>query len=148
MIPGVVGADPELVLGEDHPVGLDAPQLRLPERRAVRHHGARPRDRDGLPGGDVRSAADDRRRRCLADVDHVDRQPVGVRVRLGLEHAADHEVLERGDAVVVDRLDLGARHRQPLGERGRAELGPAVLVQPFEWQAHQPNCSRKRTSLS
>ena len=76
------------------------------------------------------------------------RQAVGVGVLLGLEHPADDEVLERGDAVVLDALDLGAGHRQPLGERGRVERRADVLVQPFERDAHQPNCSRKRTSLS
>ena len=33
------------------------------------------------------------------DVDRADGQPVGVRVALGAQHAADEEVLERADAV-------------------------------------------------
>ena len=57
-------------------------------------------------------------------------QAVGVGVLLGLEHLADHEVLERGDAVALDALDLGAGHGQALGERERVQLGRAVLVQP------------------
>ena len=67
---------------------------------------------------------------------------------LALEHAADDEVLERADAVVLDALDLGAGHRQPVGERVRVERGSQYSLQPFERHAHQPNCSRKRTSLS
>ncbi len=67
---------------------------------------------------------------------------------LGLEHPADDEVLERGHAVALDALDLGAGHGQALGELVRVERRRAVLVQPFEGDAHQPNCSRKRTSLS
>ena len=39
------------------------------------------------------------RRLALADVDGADAQPVGVGVLLGLQHAADDEVLQRGDAV-------------------------------------------------
>ena len=84
----------------------------------------------------------------LADVDQAHAQAVGVRMLVGLEHAADDEVIERGHAVVVDRLDLGAGHRQAVGERVRVERRVDVLAEPLERNAHQPNCSRKRTSLS
>ena len=67
---------------------------------------------------------------------------------LGLEHASDDEVLKRANAVTLDALDLGAGHRQPVGERVRVEVGTDVFVKPEERDAHQPNCSRKRTSLS
>ena len=144
----VVGADRELVLGEDHPVGLDPTELAHLELRAVGHHRPRPRDRDRLARADVRRTADDLRRGRAADVDHAQAEAVGVGVAQALEHAADDEVLGRGDAVVLDPLDLGAGHRQPLGERGGVELGGAVLVQPAERGAHQQNCSRKRMSLS
>ena len=76
------------------------------------------------------------------------RQPVGVGVLLGAQHPADDEVLERADAVVVDALDLGAGHRQPLAELvAPAGPGAHVLVQPVERDPH-PNCPRKRRSLS
>ena len=39
-----------------------------------------------------------------------------------LEHVPDDEVLERADAVVLDALDLGAGHRQALGERVGVEV--------------------------
>ena len=65
-----------------------------------------------------------------------------------LEHLADDEVLQGIDAVMLDALDLGAGQRQPLGQRGDVERRSAVLVQPFHRDAHQPNCSRKRTSFS
>ena len=58
-----------------------------------------PRHRDGLALGDVGRAADDLRGVALPHRDHADGQPVGVGMRLGRQHAADHEVLERGDAV-------------------------------------------------
>ncbi len=51
-------------------------------------------------------------------------------------------------AVVVDALDLGARHGQAHGQLARGQVGAHVVVQPLQRQAHQPNCSRKRRSLS
>ena len=81
--PLVQGADADLVLGQDHPVGLDAPQLRLLELHAARHHRARPRDRHGLALGDVRRPAHDLRGVALAQRDHADGQPVGVGMLLG-----------------------------------------------------------------
>ena len=53
-------------------------------------------DRDRLAGGDVRRAAHDLPRLPVADVDHADGQTIGVGVLVGVEHAADDEVLERG----------------------------------------------------
>ena len=147
--PGVLGPDRHLVLGQDHPVRLDAAQARDAELRAVGHDGARPRDGDGLPGGDVRRPADDLLGpAALAHVDEADGQAVRVGVALGLEHAADDEALQRADAVVVDRLDLRAGHRQALVDRRDREAGVDVAQQPFEGDAHQPNCSRKRRSFS
>ena len=67
--PVVVGADRDLVLGQDHAVGLLPAQLGPLEPRAVGHHRAGPRDRDGLAGGDVRRAADDLRGAPSPDVD-------------------------------------------------------------------------------
>jgi hypothetical protein len=146
--PRVVGADPELVLGQDHPVGLDAAQLGHAELRAVGHDGAGARDGDGLAGRDVRRAADDLLGPVVADVDHADAEAVGVGVPSGLDDLADDEALERVDAVVVDGLDLRARHGQALLERADRQAGVGVLLEPFERDAHQPNCSRKRRSLS
>ena len=57
----------------------------------------------------------------LADVDDADAEPVGVGVLVGLDDLADDEVLKRGDAVVLDSLDLGAGHRESLGELGGVE---------------------------
>ena len=121
--PVVVGADRDLVLGQDHPVRLDAAELGLLQARAVGHDRARLGDRHDLPGRDVRGAAHDLALVAGADVDRADGQPVGVRVLLGGEDAADEEVLERGDAVRVQRLDLGAGHGQAVLELGQAEPG-------------------------
>ena len=146
--PGVVGADRQLVLGEDHPLGLHAAQLGLAQARAVGHDRAGLRDGDRLAGGDVGRAADDRRDVALADRDLADAQPVGIGVALGLEHAPDDEAIELAHAVVVQRLDLGAGHRQALLELAQRQPGVAMLAQPFERDEHQPNCSRKRRSFS
>ncbi len=145
--PVVVGADRELVLGEDHPVGLDAAQLGPLEPRAVGHDRPGSCDRDDLAGSHVRGAADDLAHVAVADLDRADREPVGVRVALGAQHAADREVLERVDAVAVDGLDLRAGHRQPVLEVVGAEPGVAVVVEPEDRNPH-PNCSRKRRSFS
>ncbi len=92
--PGVVGAEPDLVLGEDHPVGDLAAHLAPLELEAVRQHRAGQRDRDGRAGAEVPRAADDRARLALADVDLRQLESVGVRVLHGLEHAPDAEAPE------------------------------------------------------
>ena len=143
----MIGADRDLVLGQDHPGGFDAAQLCLAELRAVRHHRAGPRDRNGLSRPDVRRAADDLRRLAVADVDHAHGQPVGVRMLVGAQDLADDEAVERADAVLVDALDLGPCERQPLGELAQPEVRAHVVVEPFQRDSH-PNCSRSRTSLS
>ena len=145
--PVVVGADRDLVLGQDHPRGLDAAQLRPSQLRAVGHHGARLGHRDDLAGGHVRRPAHDRALVAGPDVDRADGQPVGVRVAFGAEHAADEEVLERAHPMPVDGLDLRPAHREQVLELGDADARVAVVVQPEERDPH-PNCSRKRRSLS
>ena len=118
--PVVVGADGELVLGQDHPLGGDAAQLRGPERRPVGHDGAGSRDRDRLAGRDVRRTADDRRGVPLPHGHVADGQAVGVRVALGGEDAPDDEEVERRDAVVVDPVDDGPGQVEPVGQLPRS----------------------------
>ena len=143
----VVVADLELVGGEDHPFRGDPAQLRLAQLLAARHPRAGERHRDGLAGGDVGGAADDRPRAVLADLDRADPQPVGVGVLDRLGHLADDEVVRRGRADDVDPLDLGAGHHQPLGQLLDRDAGVAVLAQPGVRHPHE-NCSSIRTSLS
>jgi hypothetical protein len=145
--PVVVGADRQLVLGEDHAVGLDAAQLGPLELGPVGHHRAGESDGHRLAVRHVGRAANDLARLAVADVDHADAEAIGVRVALGGEHAADDEVLQRGHAVRVDALDLGAGHRQALGELVRRQPGVAVGVQPLDRKSH-PYCSSIRRSLS
>ena len=145
--PVVLGADRDLVLGQDHPARLLAAQLGLLELGAVGHDRAGRGDRDGLAGRDVGRAADDLVRLALADVDRADGQPVGVRMALGAQDLADPEELERGDAVAVHAVDLGAGHRQARRELVRGQAGIDVVVEPEQRQPH-PNCSRKRRSFS
>ena len=143
----VIGADRELVLGEDHPVGLDPAQLRALELRAVGHDRAGRRDGDRLARRHVGRAAHDRGRLACADVDDAHGQAIRVGVALGRQDATDAEVLQRRDAVRVDAVDLRAGHRQPLAELLRGQAGIAEVVEPEERQPH-PNCSRNRRSLS
>ena len=144
----VLGPDRKLVLGQNHPLGLDPAQLGRLQLGPVGHHRSGPRDRDRVSGAYVRRAADDLRRLAIADVDPAEAEAVGVRVRARLEHPTHNEPLERAHAVVLDALDLGPGHGQALGERARVFRRSAVVVKPFERYAHQPNCSRKRMSLS
>ena len=145
--PVVVEADRDLVLGQDHALRRHAAELGALEPRAVGHHRAGLGDGHGLAGGDVGRAADDRGHVALADGDLADAQPVGVRVLLALEHAPDDEVLQRRDAVRVDAVDLGAGHRQALGQHGRRQPRVDVVRHPEQGQPH-PNCSRSRRSFS
>ena len=143
----VVGPDAELVLGQDHPVGLDAAQPGLAERRAVGHHRAGSGDRDGLPRLHVRRAAHDLDKLARADVDHAHPQPVGVGVLFGLQHVPDDEVVDRTHAVVLHPADLGPREVEPVGELVRRQRRIDVVAHPVEGQPH-PNCSSIRRSLS
>ena len=61
MIPRVLGAEADLVLGQDHPVGDLAAHLAPVELEPVRQHRARQRDADGGADAEVPGAADDRR---------------------------------------------------------------------------------------
>ncbi len=116
--PGVVVAEAHLVLGEDHPSRSLAPELALVERHVEdREVRAGERDRDRRPCLEVPGAADDLARVALPHVDLTYAQPVGVRVRLDLEHATDEEAADVavlvGDADVEDPLDIERRDREP-----------------------------------
>ncbi len=155
------GADLQLALGQDHPFGDDTAELGLLELRAIGHHRPRPGDGDGLPGGDVGGTAHDCRGRPLApviaavaiqpagrpEVDLAHAQPVGVGVRLHVEHTPDDEAVGAAHTVVMDRLDLRPGQRQALLDLVYVERRVTVFPEPCERHAHQ-NCSRKRRSLS
>ena len=91
----MVVAEADLVLGQDHPARRLAAQLALVER-LVEDRQERPgkRDGDGRAGLEVPGAADDLARVSLPHVDLADAQPIRVRMRLDLEHAADEEAAE------------------------------------------------------
>ncbi len=143
----VVGADRELVLGQDHPLRFDASEVRGGERAPVGEQRTGPGDRDDLAALHVGGATHDLGPLAVAELDLAHLQALGVRVRTGFEHAADEISGAARRPVMLDPLDIGARQREPLGERLGAELGRAVDVKPLEGDAHQ-NCSRKRRSFS
>ena len=147
---GAVEGESQLALGKDHPLRHHPAQVRRLELRSVRHERPGARDRDGLAGGHVGGSAYDGRSLCgvtRPEVHLADLQPIGVAVRLHLEHAADEEAVDGAHPVVMDGLDLRAGHRQPVRDLGGAQAGITVFAQPGERGLH-PNCLRKRRSLS
>ena len=140
--PGVILAEADLVLGEDHsPRELPAKGAfveRLVQDREIR---SRERDRDRRTGLEVPCAADDLPRVAFSDVHLAHAEPVGVRVRRRLEHAADEEAAEIsvgvGDAGIDDALDLERRDREPVRDLVGGGVDRDVLAEPREWRAHQ-----------
>ena len=134
---------PELALGQHHPRRLDAADRRGLERRPlavarVDQLGAFARERDALPGCDVRSAAHDGPRHARAVLDGRELEAVGVGMRVDREHLGDRHQLAVPVADALDPLDLGRRHREPLGERIDVEVVGEVdvVAQPLEGDEH------------
>ena len=108
--PGVVGAEVELVLGEDHPLG-DLRRAACAARASARSGSVAPGSATATfaPGAEVPGAADDRVRPVLPHVDRRELQPVGVGMLLRLEHVADAEEPEvAGHADAVRRRSTSA----------------------------------------
>ena len=119
----MVGAEIDLVLGEDHPLGHGPAQLAPLECQPVRQR--RPGERDGHrgSGAEVPGAADDLIGLVLTHVDPAELEPVGIRMLVGFEDAADPEEREVSlDAALLDPVHLGSRDR----ERVRDLLGGCV----------------------
>ena len=111
----MVVSEADLVLGEDHPARRLPAQLALVERLVEdRQEGTRQRDRDRRARLEVPRAADDLARVPLPHVDLAHAQPVGIRVRLDREHAADEEATE----VAVEVRDADVDHALDLERRG------------------------------
>jgi hypothetical protein len=133
--PGVVLAEADLVLGQDHPARRLAAELPLVERdvedRQVR---ARERYGDGRSHLEVPGAADDLARVALPHVDLAHAQPIRVRVRSDLEHLPDQEAAEVavdvGDAHVDHTLDIERGDRQPARNLLRRRVDGDVLAEP------------------
>ena len=120
----MVGAEPDLVLGEDHPArDLAAKRPLLERAREAREERAGQADRDGRARAEVPGAADDLLRVGVADVDLAELEPVGVRVRLGADDAPDDEVAEVaalvGHADLDQALDLERRDGEPPRDLAR-----------------------------
>ena len=93
--PGVVGAEPDLVLGEDHPARDLAAQLTLVERpgKPGEHAPGSP-TATVAPDAEVPGAAHDLARLALPHVHLAELELVGVRVLSGLDDAPDAEEAE------------------------------------------------------
>ena len=149
--PGVVLAQADLVLGQDHPPRVLAAQFALVEGCVQdRQQRSRKRDRDRCADLEVPGAAHDLAHVALCHIDLTDAQPVSVRVRLHREHLADEEAaeiaVEIGDADVDDALDLGGRDGQATRDLFRGGIHRHVLAQPGERGVHQ-NWVSSRGSL-
>ena len=148
--PRVVGAELDLVLGQDHPVRELAANLALVELQPAREDRAGQRDGHGRARAEVPGAADDLARLALPHVDPAQLEPVGVRVLLGRDHLADAEEAEVpvlvGDAAALDALDLGGRDREPRRELVERHLDRDVVPQPGDRDSQ--NCLSTRRSPS
>ena len=149
--PGVIGAEPDLVLGQDHPARELAAERPLVERRReARQEDAGKPDRDRRADAEVPGAADDLTRLTLPHVDLAELELVGVRVLVGDDDLADpqeREVVARVlDADVDHALDLERRDVELPRDLVRRRVDVHVLAQPGERRAHQ-NCLEKRRSL-
>ena len=150
--PGVVGAEADLVLGEDHPVRDLAAHLAALERQPVREHRAGQRDR--RPSRRRRSST--RRRRSSAARPRRRRPSsaaAGRRSGASPPRAPGRPGRGRGcrPASATPRrsiaLDLGGRDREPRRELLQRHLDRHVLAQPGDGDAHQ-NCLSTRRSPS
>ena len=148
--PGVVGAELDLVLGEDHPVRELATDLPLLELEPAGEHRPGQRNGHGRSGAEVPRSADDLPRLALPHVDPAQLQPVSVRMLRRLEHLADPEEPEVavlvGDAAPLDALDLGCRDREPRRQLLERHLDGDVVPQPGDRDSQ--NCLSTRRSPS
>ena len=148
---GMVGAELELTLGENHPVRDRPAELGPLERASVRKERPRERDRDRRARTEVPRAADDLTRLCLADVDPAQLEAVGIRVLARLDDPADAiepEVAVRvRDAATDDAVDLGGGHREPVRDVLDRRRERDVVAQPRDRHLHE-NCLRSRRSFS
>ena len=150
MIPVVVLADADLVLGQDHPARLHAAQLGLAELRAVGHR-RRPAAPPPRSGRRPRWAR--RRRSCAA---RRSRRPPRRRVSRsasGCCSASSTLPTTKPSASPTPTRSIRSSSVpvmvQALGDLLGRQAGVAVGAQPAQRDPHaRPNCSRKRTSFS
>ena len=157
----VLLGEPELALGQHHPVGDLAAELGLLQRSVgPGQHGAGHSHDHGVADREVRGAADDLTQLFTTGIDPAKSQTVGVGMLLEILDTADDEVgvvvaLVRS-AGTQDALDLEAGGAEAVGQRlGRAGVVDEV-AEPGKRKSHTSvcslsqagNCARKRTSLS
>ena len=74
----------------------------------------------------------------LADVDHADAQPVGVRVLLGGNDIGDDEGLEQA-GLVLNAFDLEPDHGELVDDRSERLVGVEMFLQPGQSEFHGLN---------
>ena len=137
---GVIGAQLDLVLGEDHPVAELAPNLASFQLEAGRQDGSRQGNADGGARAEVPGAADDLPGIALADVHLAELQAVRVGMLDSVEHAAHAEEPEVAvnvrNADRLDSVDLAARDHEAVRDLLDRHLDRDVLPQPAHRHAH------------
>jgi hypothetical protein len=98
----MIRGNAELAFAHHHPIGLQAPQLGLPQLRPIGQDASRQHDGHAGTGVGVRGAGDDLRL-VAAEIDLRHEEPV--RVGVGTElHDLPHDDLTVGDPVTVDAV--------------------------------------------
>ena len=132
----VVVGDSQLEFRHQHAAALDAADGADRERHILAGDvGARRHEHAHHAGAGVRCAADHLHRLAGADVDQADAQPVGVRMRLGLDHPGDDERRQRL-ALVLDALDFQPDHGELVGDLAERAVGVEMLLEPGEGEFH------------
>jgi hypothetical protein len=137
----VILAEADLVLREDHPARALTAELDLVEG-AIEDGEERARKRDGDRRArfEVPRSADDLARIALSHVDLAHTEAIGVRMRVGRQHAADEEAAEVavqvGHTDVENPLDLRGRSEESVGDLGRRHIDRDVFAEPGERDVH------------
>ncbi len=136
--PVVVGADRELVLGQDHPVRALAAELGHLQLGAVGHDRPRLGHRDRLAGGDVGRAADDLGR--LGAVAGVHLADAAAGRRRGAGPPRRTLPTTKFSSAATPWCSIRSTSVPVIASRSASaavlELGRAVLVQPLDRDAH------------
>ena len=132
---GLISAKTELLCRAEHAIGLDAANLAALELESARQGRTDGRERIQLPGLHVRGPAHHLERRTVARIHLAERQPIGVRVLLHLEHPRDHDLAQ----VLMDRhdaIDGGDLAGEPVGDVVALERAAEQRFEPATGNYH------------
>ncbi len=133
---GVVLAQAHLAIGEQHSGTLHATDFSDLERNAGAGDEAAGGGEYTLHAGTRVGGAAHHRGDAVARIDLADAQPVGVRVRGGLDDAGDAECRQCGTAI-LHAFELQPDHGQRVGDAVERRVGVEVVAQPGEGEFHR-----------